>query len=322
MSLTVDTQDLDIYPGIVKQVTLDNEKVIPLGEDGDEKFAISYSTTAYSDNVALTTIQDVYITDLKVGWQKSSGFAGASGKFALTDSAYRLRVKMDTTVSGEDGSGYYTIDLDYDAGGVPIHGELIAKDMEEKIRDISLVTGDVGYTFAYTNATVEWAANKFWIFSGTMASDYVGTLQTSVDVQDATTSGCSSVLGFDLGWGSAYLAALAPLEALLTQSYTVGDATLYIQSGTAVAAGDCMMITDGTNKDYFVVDSVANDTDITLTASGSPGYIDNSYLANYTKVQILREQDPEGEPKMYYDSIDKVNRHGVELIMSQIDYSS
>lgn len=322
MALTVDTQDLDNYPGIVKQVTLDNEKIIPLGYDGDEKFSISYITSAYSDNVNLTTIQDIYITDLKVGWYKSSGFAGSSGKFALSALVNKFKLKLDDTVSGTDGNGYYTVVLDYNEDSIPRRGELIADDMEVKIRNLTLETGDAGYALTYANATVVYLANKFWIFSGTMGKDYTGDYKTSVDVKSADTEDCITILGFNLGWGSQELAALTPLESVVTQNYTLGDTELYIQPGTAFSVGDCMLITDNTNKDYFVVVSGTNDAMVTVTASGTIGSITHGYIANESKIQVLREQDPEGEPKMYYDSIDKINRHGVEQVMAQIDYSS
>lgn len=319
MSLTIDTQDLDNYPGIVKTVTIDNEKLVPIGYDGDEQFALSYSTSAYSDNTNFTAIQTLYSTDLKVGWHKSSGFAGSSGKFALDSTHNSLKIKLDNTVSGTDGNGYYTIVLGYDAA--PLTGEVIAKDMETKIRNLSLVVADTGYSLAYRNATVEYTENKFWVFSGTMGRYYTGSNKSSVDIKDPTVSGCAAVLGFDIGWKSEDLASVAALEALVTSNYTVGDTTLYIQSGTTFSGGDCMYITDGTNYDYFVVVS-GTGTNVYVPSAGAAGAIDHNYTANVSKVQILREQDPDGEPKMYYDSVDKINRHGLELIMSQIDYSS
>ena len=320
MALTVDTQDLENYPGIVKTVTIDNEKLVPVGYDGDEQFALSYSTSAYSDNTNFTSIQSLYSTDLKVGWHKSSGFAGSSGKFALDATHNRLKLKIDATISGSDGNGYYDVVLDYDA--LPLTGEAIAADMETKIRALTLVTADTGYSLAYRNATVEYTENKFWIFSGTMGRYYTGGNRSSVDVIDATASGCLALLGFDIGWKSEILSAITPTEALVTNDYTIGDDILYIQSGTSFAAGDCMIISDGTNSDYFVVVSGTGDTSVHVTASGTTGSITNNYTANITKIQVLREQDPDGEPKLYYDSVDKINRHGLELIMSQIDYSS
>ena len=36
----------------------------------------------------------------------------------------------------------------------------------------------------------------------------------------------------------------------------------------------------------------------------------------------LREQDIDADPYLWLDTIDKITRHGVKVIMSQIDYSS
>ncbi len=322
MALTIDTQDLENYPGITKTVTIDNEKLVPVGYDGDEQFSLSYSTSAYSDNEDFTAVQDLYITDLKVGWHKSSGFAGSSGKFALDATHNSFKLKLDTTISGSDGNGYYTVTLDYNENLTPVTGESIANDMEEKIRNLSLVTGDTGYALAYRNSTVTFSENKFWVFSGTMGRYYTGTSRSSVDIKSASSDDCLTVLGFDIGWKSEDLDELAVREALVTQNYIFGETELYIQAGTSFSDGDCMYITDGTNSDYFVVASGTNDTTVHLTASGSVGSITNSYTANMAKIQIMKQQDPDGGPKMYYDSVDKINRHGLELIMSQIDYSS
>ncbi|GAG71184.1 unnamed protein product, partial [marine sediment metagenome] len=183
-------------------------------------------------------------------------------------------------------------------------------------------TGDIGFALAYANATVTYAANKFWIFSGTMGKYYVGDSRTSVVVEPGATNDCSVVLGFNLEHTSQTLDAYAALESIVTQNYTIGDTTLYIQAGTGFSAGDCMYVSDGTNYDYFVVVSGTDDTDVKVTASGTDGSITHDYTASEAMIQILRPQDPEGEPKMYYDSVDKVNRHGVEMVMAQIDYSS
>ena len=134
MAINVDTQDLVNYPGNVKRVTVDQEQVVPQGYEGDEQFMLSFSTTAYSNNVNRTRIQDNYVTHFKAGWCKSSGFAGSSGKFLLTSSANSLKVKLDSTVSGTDGSGYYTVALGYNTDVTARDGEVIAADLENKIR--------------------------------------------------------------------------------------------------------------------------------------------------------------------------------------------
>ena len=325
MALNIDTQDLDNYPGIVKRVTIDNEKIVPVGYDGDEQFTLGYATSAYSDATNRTAIQDTYITDLKVGWHKSSGFAGSSGKFSLDSTHTDFKIKVDTTASGSDGNGYYTITLDYNDDERQITGEIIADDMETKIRALSLETPDVGFALAYSNVTVEYYENRFWVFSGTMGRYYTGSSRSSVHVKAADTNDCSVVLGFNLGWTSQELdSAGGGREALVGSSYTTDTTPLTISAGTGVDAGDAILITDGTNTDYFTALAGTTDTSIVVPVSGTNGYVGiaNSYTVTVSKVQILKSQDPDGEPKLWYDSVDKINRHGLEIIMSQIDYSS
>lgn len=326
MAINVDTQDLENYPGTIKRVTLDQEQVVPTGYEGDEQFMLSFSTTAYSDNVNRTRIQDLYVTGYKAGWCRSSGFTGSAGKFDLTSSANTLRIKLDATVSGSDGSGYYPITLDYNIDTTPIAGEIVAADMEIKIRALvsSLNTADAGLDMAYRNASVEYLGGKFWIISGTVSPFFSGSNRSSVKILPGATNDASAALGFDLATDSESLASAAVKEALVSTNYTVGNTTLYISTGTSVAIGDCMMITDGTNTDYFPVLGVATDTDITVPVSGTNGFdgISNNYTANEAKVQILKEQDPSATPTMYYDSIDKITRFGLKSIINQIDYSS
>src|SRR6056297_2434210 len=149
MALNITTQDLENYPGVTKTVSLDLSSVVPTGYEGDEKIVLNVSTNAYSDNASRTAIQDRYITGFKAGWCKSSGLAGSGGKFSLDSDHYKLKVKLDATVSGSDGSGYYEIDLNY--GTTPIDGEEVAADMEEKIRALGdgLNTADSGFALAY-----------------------------------------------------------------------------------------------------------------------------------------------------------------------------
>ena len=161
MAINVTVQDLDNYPGNEKRITVDQEQMVPLGNQGDEVFLLSFSTTAYSNTSSRTAISDLYITDFKTGWCKSSGFKGSS--FALDSTHCSIEVKIDSTTSGID-SGYYRITLDHD-DGVPISGDVIAADMEEKIRALadSFGSADIGYKLAYMNALVEFSGGRFWI---------------------------------------------------------------------------------------------------------------------------------------------------------------
>ena len=325
MAINIDTQDLINYPGTVKRVTLDQESVVPSGQEGDEQYILSFSTSAYSDNTARTAIQDYYITYFNAGWAKSSGFVGSS--FALTASGNALEVKIDATTSGVASSGYYRIELDHNSG-LPITGEVVAADMETKIRALAdtFGTADIGYKLAYMNASVEFTGGRFWIVSGSVGQYYSGTSRSSVKVRAATGTGvpaandCSEILGFNITTDSESLASVDIKEALVTSTITGGvSTTLTINPAIGAATGDCIVITDGTNTDYTQLSNV-NGAGTTLTFSAST--VSNSYTANAAKIQILREQDPDAGPALWFDNVDKISRHGLKTIINQIDYSS
>lgn len=321
MAITVDTKDLVNYPGITKRVTLDLDSVVPYGYEGDEQIVMTVSTTAYSDNVARTAIQDLYITDAKLGWIKSSGFKGSN--FQLDSTHNELRIKLDTTVSGWDGSGWYKIVLDHN-NGANIPGSEVADDMEDKIR--ALPTGgqwnsaDAGFELSYKNASVEFENGKFKIISG-MLGDYLGTNKSSVAVASGTQNDCLSMLGFDLTIDSETLAGTEIKEAQLTQNYPyMGDYTqIYTGGGIGAAIGDAMAITDGSNTEYFIVQDTGPATgQITVTS----GTITNSYTSGSSKVQKLRLNDPDFQPTSVFENVDDIGRYGIKYMVNQIDYSS
>lgn len=316
MALTINTQDLELYPGTVKKITVDQDKIVASNNEGDEVFVIVISTSAYSDAVARTAIPSTYLTDMKQGWCKSSGFAGSNGKFAITNSNKYLKVKIDNTTGGD--AGFYTIELTPNADGTPVDGEALAADMEAKIRAITLDAEDVGFTLAYRNASVDYYKGKFWVVSGSIGKYYSGNGASAADVQDATASGCADLLGFNLSLSSRALDGVSVREALVTQNYTAGETSLNIGSGTGFAAGDCFMITDNTNKEYFSVVSGTGDTIVHVSSSA----IANNYDANVSKVQLLREQDPDGSPNSYISSVDSLVRFGLKNMVNQIDYSA
>lgn len=325
MALNITTQDLENYPGVTKTVSLALNSVVPTGKEGDEKIVLNVSTNAYSDNELRTAIQSRYITGFRSGWCKSSGLAGSGGKFALDSDHYKLKVRLDATVSGSDGTGFYEIDLNY--GTTPISGEDIAVDMEEKIRALgdNLNDADTGFQLSYKTCSVEYRNGKFQIVSGSLGSTYTGTYRTAVEVAPADTKDASSVLGFDLSIDTKRLSYISPKETKLASSYTAGSSPLELVTGTGATAGDCLMITDGTNTDYFTaLSGTSTDTSIQVATMVSNNYngIVNDYTVEDTKVQLLREQDPEGKPGGYYSDFDAVARQGLKLIMCQIDYSS
>jgi len=326
MALNIDTQDIENYPGTDKRVTIDLGSVVPIGYEGDEQFIISVSTGAYSDNVDRTRIPDLYIKEMKAGWCKSSGFAGSAGKFYLDDSHKSLKIKMDTTTSGIDGNGYYTISLTPNTDGTPVPGETVAVELEDKIRGLSkyLSPIDIGFYKAYANASVVYKNGKFWIVSGSLSNHYSGNNRSSVDILPADTNDCSKELGFDLPTTSYNLSNVAVKETLLNSSYTNDTEDLSVNTGTGAQSGMAFMITDGTNIDYFTALSGTTDSNIKVATSFNNNYtaINNDYADAEAKIQLLREQDPEGVPTGWYNNIDQLVRYGIKVMVDQIDYSS
>lgn len=324
MALNIDTQDLVNYPGTVKRVTIDTDSIVPTGQEGDEKIVMTASTTAYSDNTARTAIQDLYITDFKAGWCKSSGFAGSGGKFSLDSDHYKLWVKIDNTVSGT-WSGYYEIDLTYNEDSTPISGEAVAADMEEQIRAITLDTADTGYSLSYKNASVEYMNGKFYIVSGSVSSYYTGANRSSVKVRAASTKDCSVQLGFNMSMDSQRMAGITSKEVALSSDYTVADNTVSVNTGLGVSVGQAYLITDGYNTDYFTALTGSTESSIAVAVSGTNGFhaISNNYAtASGTKVQKLVEQDTDAGPDFWYTDMDAIGRWAIKSLVNQIDYSS
>lgn len=317
MAINVSTQDLLNYPGIVKTVSVNQESVVPQLGEGDEQFVLNFSTSAYSDAVARTRIQDYYITNFKSGWCKSSGFAG--NKFALDSTHCSLEIKVDATTSGIS-DGYYRITLDHNAG-IPIDAEVVAADMQTKIRALasSFGTADVGYILAYKNTTVEYTGGRLWIVSGSLSEYYTGTNKSAVRVRASSENDCSEILGFNLETNSEIMDSIDIKEALVLSDYTTsGTGEITISANIGIVANDCLMITDRTNTDYFQVDSVVGGTLVTFNAAK----VTHNYASGASKIQLLREADPESSPTLWFDDVDKVTRHGIRVMISQIDYSA
>jgi hypothetical protein len=323
MAIRVDTQDLVNYPGTVKVVTLDQDSIVPAGYEGDEQYVVSFSTTAYSDNANTTAIQTLYINEIKAGWCKSSGFAGSNNKFSLDATHCNLKVKLDATVSGSDDSGYYTITLAYNNDGTPVEGEAVAADMEEKIRGITCVTADAGFQLSYKSCSVEYTGGKFWIIPGSIGDFYTGSNRSSARVAAASSNDCSILLGFDQQVTSEDLAAVSVKETTLAANYTNDTSPMTVGAGTGVVAGDALVISDGTNTDYFTAISGTTDTSIVVPTVATHNYagVANNYTTG-ARIQKLRYQDPDRVPISYYDSIDAIHRFGLKYLIEQIDYSS
>ena len=319
MATNITVFDLENYPDNNKTVTVDVTKVTPVGSEGDEKWVMSFVTSAFSNNTNSTAIQDIYVQEIKTGWLKSSGLVGTGNNFDITASNKTLGIKIDAT------SGYYYIVLEE---GVNIGGDTVAADMETKIRAVpdSGLWSSSDDELAYKNCSVEYTDGKFYIISGTVSPFYTGANRSSVKVTLSGSDTAHADLGFNLSIDSQSIASTAILESLVTSNYTADTSPVAISTLSAIGAGDAVAITDGTNTDYFTALSGTTSTSIVVatSVSGLGDYtgIANSYTASEAKIQILKLQDPDQSPAAIYDEVDEAMRWGIKSIVNQIDFSS
>lgn len=326
MALSIRTQDIDNFPGVTKTVSVDLDSIVAIGSEGDESYILSVSTNAYSSSATNQRIQDLYITGINSGWCKSSGFVGSAGKYEINDVNNTFRIKIDATVSGIDGSGFYNVVLAVNDDQTPIEGEVIAADMEEKIHAIAeiLNPADIGLSNAYRSACVEFRNGKFWVASGSISKYYTGNNRSSVVIMPGLTNDCSKQLGFDLSISSLRLSSISVKESLVNTDYTPDTEVLSINTGTGARVGLAYMITNGVTTDFFTTLSGTTDSNLKVATLANNGYIgiSNTYTAYNTKVQLLKEQDPENSPNAWFTNIDSLVRYGIKTMINQIDYSS
>ncbi len=195
--------------------------------------------------------------------------------------------------------------------------------MEAKIRAIAdtLATEDIGYRLAYLNSVVEFIGSRFWIISGSLSSYYSGSNKSSVRVRAAQTNDCSELLGFNLPTESEVIDSMSIKEALVLTTLSgsaTGTQQITISQNVGAVINDCMLITNGTDTEYFQATNVVDGIYITLDAD----VLTYDYLASKSKIQLLRLQDPDADPSLWFDNVDKITRHGIKTMMNQIDYSS
>lgn len=310
MATNITVRDLDNYPDISKTVTVDQKTLVPTGAQGDEKWVLSFVTTAYSDNTNRTAIQGIYVQEFSTGWFKSSGLVSLGSSITISGGA-AFEVKID-------GSDWYDVTLTGDTYGP----DSLADHIQDVIRAIPTTSG-IGWNssndqLSFKNAMVEYVNQKFYIISGTVSEFYTGTNKSSVDVQANGVDPLYKTLGFDLGVSSEGIATREIKESLVTTSCGPSSTAIVISTMSGLVAGDPMAIIDTSNTEYFIAASGTSTTNIVIAS----GTLSNSYTGGEAKVQKLRIQDPDQKPVNYHSTADSVMRWGIMSVINQIDFSS
>lgn len=317
MSTNVSVYDLENYPDNGKTVTTDQTTVVPVGAQGDERWVLSFVTSAYSDNTSTTSIQDIYVQESKAGWAKSSGLVSAP--FVISSANKTLGVKIDNS------SKWYYVQITVASYG----GDSLADELEIQIRDIpnTNLWNSSDDSLAYKNAVVEYNNSKFYIVSGNIGEFYTGTNRSSVKVTSSGIDTFHDNIGFNLGYDSQTIASITISETTLASTYTGGTSPISISADIGATAGDAMMITNGTTTEYFtVLSGTATSLEVAMIDPHTFDAISSTYSGiggnSVSKVQRLREQDPDQTPVSYYNTVDDITRWGIMSTTNQIDFSS
>lgn len=310
MATNITVKDLDNYPDISKTITVDQKTLVPTGAQGDEKWLLSFVTTAYSDNAALTAIQDIYVQEFSTGWLKSSGLVDLSGGIIIDSLSKSFRINIDN-------SGVYDVILTEDTYTLTS----LADHMQSVIRAIPTTSGS-GWSasddqLSFINAMVEYDG-KFKIISGNVSEFYTGNSKSAVHVQASGVDTLYKDLGFNLGTNSEDIATRDVKESLVITSCGPTSSAIVVNTMTTLTSGDPIAIIDSTNTEYFIAQYGTTPTNIVIVS----GTLTNSYTGTEAKVQKLRLQDPDQEPVNYHSTVDSIMRWGIMSTLNQIDFSS
>ena len=308
--------DLNNPSSAAKIVYVDIGTLIRTGSGGEEEWLIKFYTQEYSNNITLDNIRSLYLDELSSGWYKSSG---------LVDSYYTMGTNCDSLNIKIDGSqGTYPIVLDH---GNSLTGKVVAKDIENKIKEIpetgEWLDNDSSLSFGYTNCRVNYIDSKFYVLSGS-SGNYSGDKKSSVSIEKVTSNTAYEVLGFSLGVNSEDLDSTIITESLLVSNYNSDTEDLIVGNNITPQDGEAFYITDGINEDYFVCisGSVTGNLKVQTYSVNSYIGIKHNYLSGQSKVQIVKDTDPDFAPPNYTTSLDDMIKWGIASISNKIDYTA
>ena len=304
MAITETVKDIELNPSVSLTATLDMNKVVLVDSEGDEKYVLTCVTSATAAGGA--EIADIYIRDFKIGYSKSSGFKNPP--FTITATNNTLQVSID-------GSTPRAITLDEGSG---LSGDDVAVDIQSKISALAAASGLEEGNLAFLNCTVRFLEGQFIILSGSLSNTYTGAERSSVAVTAGATNDASVTLGYDIPVESETLSSKRAAESTLASSFTASGTTLLLNSVEDMNADEAYTITDGTNREYFIVDTVTSGgAQLTIGA----GEVVNSYAAG-SIVQRIFERDASADLASPIEDIDSIYRFGLKSLANQMDFSS
>lgn len=304
MAIQETVKDIELNPSVSLTATLDMNKVVLVDSEGDEKYVLTCVTAATAAGGA--SISDIYIRDFKMGYSKSSGFKNPP--FTITATNNTLQISID-------GSTYRSITLD---SGTGLNGDDIAADLQSKISALAAASGLEEGNLSFLNCTVVFEDGRLVIMSGSLSNTYTGIGKSSVSVIAGATNSAAVTLGFNIPTESEALSSKKAAESTLASSFTASGTTLLLNSVEDMNAKEAYTITDGTNREYFIVDTVTSGGAQLTVASGS---IENSY-ASGAIVQRIFERDSSADLASPLEDVDAIYRFGLKSLANQMDFSS
>jgi hypothetical protein len=310
MATNITVRDLDNYPDTSKTITVDQSTLVPTGSLGDEKWVLSFKTTAYSDNTALTAIQDIYVQEFSTGWIKSSGLVDLGGGVIISPTSKSFEISID-------GSSWYDVILTEDTYGP----NSLADHIQTVVRAVPTASG-VSWSssddpLAFKNAIVEYYEGKLKVVSGNVSEFYTGSNKSSVNMRVNDVDTLYKDLGFNLNVNSETIATRDIKESLVTTSCGPTSTAIVINTMAGLAAGDPMAIIDSSHTEYFLAEAGTSTSNIVIAS----GTLTSTYSGTEAKVQKLRLQDPDQVPVNYHSTVDSIMRWGIMSVLNQIDFS-
>lgn len=303
MAINETVRDLENFPNVSKTVTLDQSKVVPVDNEGDEIYVLSATPGTGVTKLGGGTINPIFVREFKAGYARSSGLKDAP--FTITGTNNTIRISID-------GSIVRTLTL---TNGSNLTGDNIAADLQAQINALAGVGGLEALNLAFLNATVKFINNKFLIIAGSISNTFTGVGRSSVQVLPGLTNDAAVTLGFDIYTSSEVLSGLQTRETSVSTTYTSGG-TINVTSTVGLAVGDAFMITNGTNKEYFVASGVGAST-IGISGSG----LVNTYSGG-SLIQKIHEKDPDADIASPYLTVDELTRFALRSVANQINFAA